>query len=619
MKKFSKLIAVLVAIAMICSMSTNIVFAAEYTQATFVWGVGAYDFGPAVDKVIIDFKADVLGTSFDKETFVVDSTYLSGGTLVDDFREVTRAYLSDANGKEVTASTSRYVTLDLKVVYTVMDCSGMAMGSLSNNAGPFTYNSETGYNTWTDQYRPINAVSIAAGKSITVGGTSYDQMTINGVADQNKLVYSTLDWTKSTYTWTDPSDANHTITHQIGSYEPAKLAQDDVRNPLIIWLHGAGEGGNDIDITLLGNNVTLLASDKVQGCFVTEDCAGAYVLAVQSPTVWMDLGSGQSSGESTESIYNASLFAAIENYVATHTDIDPEKIILGGCSNGGFMTMNMLIRHPDYFAAAYPICEALQNSVITDANIEAIKDIPMWFVAAQNDTTVAPANYTVATYRRLIEAGAENVYFSFPANVRATDTRISEDQIEYMGHWSWIYVLRNDLLPIVSWDGAVQNNNAGYVQIDGENVTIWEWLASWVAEEDESIGGGEGGSGEGGSGEGGSGEGGSGEGEGGSGSGEGEGGSGSGEGGSGEGEGGSGSGEGGSGEGGSGEGGSGEGGSGSGEGGSGSGEGGSGSGSGEGGSGEGVNDKKGCFGVIGSSAVGVVAILVAAAFVLRKK
>ena len=556
MKKFSKLIAVLVAIAMICSMSTNIVFAAEYTQATFVWGVGAYDFGPAVDKVIIDFKADVLGTSFDKETFVVDATYLSGGTLVEDFREVTRAYLSDANGKEVTASTSRYVTLDLRVVYTVMDCSGMALGSLSNNAGPFTYNSETGYNTWTDQYRPINAVSIAAGKSITVGGTSYDQMTINGVADQNKFVYSTLDWTKSTYTWTDPSDANHTITHQIGSYEPAKLAQDDVRNPLIIWLHGAGEGGNDIDITLLGNNVTLLASDKVQGCFVTEDCAGAYVLAVQSPTVWMDLGSGQSSGESTESIYNASLFAAIENYVATHTDIDPEKIILGGCSNGGFMTMNMLIRHPDYFAAAYPICEALQNSVITDANIEAIKDIPMWFVAAQNDTTVAPANYTVATYRRLIEAGAENVYFSFPANVRATDPRISEDQIEYMGHWSWIYVLRNDLLPIVSWDGAVQNNNAGYVQIDGENVTIWEWLASWVAEEDESIGGGEGGSGEGGSGEGGSGEGGSGEG---------------------------------------------------------------GSGSGEGGSGEGGNDKKGCFGVIGSSAVGVVAILVAAAFVLRKK
>ena len=109
MKKFSKLIAVLVAIAMICSMSTNIVFAAEYTQATFVWGVGAYDFGPAVDKVIIDFKADVLGTSFDKETFVVDATYLSGGTLVEDFREVTRAYLSDANGKEVKRPAEKVV------------------------------------------------------------------------------------------------------------------------------------------------------------------------------------------------------------------------------------------------------------------------------------------------------------------------------------------------------------------------------------------------------------------------------------------------------------------------------------------------------------------------------
>ena len=45
------------------------------------------------------------------------------------------------------------------------------------------------------------------------------------------------------------------VTLTYASYEPWSLRGDGAKNPLIIWLHGGGEGGKDVSITLLGNEV----------------------------------------------------------------------------------------------------------------------------------------------------------------------------------------------------------------------------------------------------------------------------------------------------------------------------------------------------------------------------
>lgn len=46
--------------------------------------------------------------------------------------------------------------------------------------------------------------------------------------------------------------------------------------------------------------------------------------------------------------------ACIEEFVELHKDqIDADRIYIGGCSNGGFMTMRMIVDYPKYFAAAY--------------------------------------------------------------------------------------------------------------------------------------------------------------------------------------------------------------------------------------------------------------------------
>ena len=87
-------------------------------------------------------------------------------------------------------------------------------------------------------------------------------------------------------------EAEH-YTSTVSSYEPLPLQYSyytpetgDGKRPCIIWLHGAGEGGEDPRVSYLGNRVTALSSDPVQTFM-----GGAWVLVPTCPTMWMDDGS----------------------------------------------------------------------------------------------------------------------------------------------------------------------------------------------------------------------------------------------------------------------------------------------------------------------------------------
>lgn len=98
--------------------------------------------------------------------------------------------------------------------------------------------------------------------------------------------------------------------------------------------------------------------------------------------------------------------------------------------------------YTNYFAAAFPTCEALKDSLISDSDIQKLKDLPMWFTAAKTDTTVPPNDYVVPTYNRLVNTGAKNVHLSLFDNVVDTTGLYFNNgkPYEYPGHWSWIYV-----------------------------------------------------------------------------------------------------------------------------------------------------------------------------------
>lgn len=235
--------------------------------------------------------------------------------------------------------------------------------------------------------------------------------------------------------------------------------------PLIIWLHGAGEGGQDPAIAYTANKVVALTSPGVQRLF-----GGAYVLAPQTPTFWMNDGSGE-YGRTGKSIYSQALKACIDGFLAQNEHIDPSRVYIGGDSNGGFMTMRMLVDWPELFAAAFPVCEALYDEVITEEQLAGIKDKPIWFTHAKNDPVVLPKETVVPTYQRLMAAGAKNVHFTFWDKIEDIHEGFVDAEgkpFEYMGHFAWIPLLNDDCR--VDFDGKP-------VLWEGREVSLLQWLA----------------------------------------------------------------------------------------------------------------------------------------------
>ena len=427
--------------------------------------VHGYEGGPTVDGIILKLDGNVSDVT--KDTFTVKTG--------NDKRTVTDAYVSDEKG-EKTSSASAYLTIKMKYEASAHNWGGYKSANVLGN--PFTYNN---MNTWSASFS--FTVTVAEGKSFKAGNKTYesgDKAAYTVSKAEERLVPQTASWKKDTVEY---KEDGKDITLQRASWAPAGAESDSGKNPLVIWLHGAGEGGTDIDIDLLGNEVTALTSENetnVQSYFAKDGLKGAYVLAVQTPTMWMDQdGKGTynhtdvGDGSPQESWYTEALWKAITTYVESNDDVDTNRIYLGGCSNGGYMTMNMMFHYGDYFAAYYPTCEAYVNGRISDAMIESIKDKNIWFILSNDDGTVAPDNFEKPTFDRLLKAGAENVHMTLFESVQGTDA----PGVTYDGHWSWIYVFNDGVKK--QFDNS-KVTGVEYLTPANCNVdaNLWQWLAA---------------------------------------------------------------------------------------------------------------------------------------------
>ncbi|MEN6386692.1 MAG: prolyl oligopeptidase family serine peptidase [Phycisphaerales bacterium] len=117
-------------------------------------------------------------------------------------------------------------------------------------------------------------------------------------------------------------------------YLPKDYGKTGEKWPLIVFLHGAGERGNDLNkVKVHGIPKMLDTRDDFQFVVVSPQCpANAW---------WTD--------------YLQSINALIEQ-IAKEYNIDESRIYMTGLSMGGFGTWNMAERYPDLFAAIAPIC-----------------------------------------------------------------------------------------------------------------------------------------------------------------------------------------------------------------------------------------------------------------------
>lgn len=263
----------------------------------------------------------------------------------------------------------------------------------------------------------------------------------------------------------DAFDLSGTFTHkEIDlTYAAYTHTSTNGKRPLIIWLHGGGEGGTDPTIPLIANRAANYASPEIQAYF-----GGAYVLVPQSPTFWMDNGKGQYTRGEVNDTYNESLMALIKDYVDKNPNIDEDRIYVGGCSNGGYMTLKLLLLHPDYFAAAFPSALAYHAKNLKEDDIQRIKHLPIWFIHSKDDPVTRADETAVPAYKKLIEAGAENVHLSYFDHVVDITNQFGGENFHYLGHFSWIYSHANKCQ--LDYDGKA-------VTIDGQPLTLMGWMA----------------------------------------------------------------------------------------------------------------------------------------------
>jgi predicted esterase len=193
------------------------------------------------------------------------------------------------------------------------------------------------------------------------------------------------------------------------------------RHPLVVWLHGGGEGASlpdgyyDNETTLRANRGALgFATPAAQRIF-----AGAYVVAPQSTSFWLEDGDR----------FAPQIREIVRDLVRRYP-IDTDRIYVAGCSNGGYMSLKMTTVYPDLFAASVPICGVVEDE-ITDAELRAVHT-PTWLVASRDDDTVAPEPNTVHAHDLI------------PGSVLSLYDHVIWNGYQFPGHWSWIYVARND-------------------------------------------------------------------------------------------------------------------------------------------------------------------------------
>lgn len=402
-----------------CPASINVIFAQEAIDITGTYSihVGGYDWGCATDKVTLTLNNPI--DHVDENTFkVVENSetfdYSKGpaGTII-------KAEPTERTVKSVKVDGNT-IELDLKV--------------RADTGSPIVWSLATQYNTYVKDY----SLEITSNDTQM---TSNNQV-VNSLTIQKEYTSKT---TSADVFDLDNYQAKDGVKYSYASYTPATKS-----DTLVVWLHGLGEGGKDANtiadrttdpyVTTLANKVTSLTSDEFQNTV-----GGANILVPQCPTYWMDKDGKQGNFNNASieadgtSYYQESLHELIASY---KEKVGAKKVVLAGCSNGGYMALLMGLAYPKEYDAIVPICEALPDKYISDEKLQGVKDLPMYFIYSKDDETVTPTLHEIPTIKRLKALGATNLHVSTTEHVVDT-SGIYKDE-NYNGHWSWIYFFNNE-------------------------------------------------------------------------------------------------------------------------------------------------------------------------------
>ncbi|MBB5636333.1 putative peptidase [Pedobacter cryoconitis] len=197
--------------------------------------------------------------------------------------------------------------------------------------------------------------------------------------------------------------------------------------PVLFFLHGSGERGNDNTKQLTHGGKLFLRNDirKQYPAIVIfpqcpEDSFWANV-EMSSDSTGKRVFNYQKSGKPTKAM--KALLGMIDN-ILDKPYINHQQVYIGGLSMGGMGTFELLRRKPKTFAAAFSICGG--DNI---ANADKYKKIPLWIFHGGKDDVVPPAGSTaIANQLKII--GKEVKFTLYPdANHNSWDSAFAEPQL----------------------------------------------------------------------------------------------------------------------------------------------------------------------------------------------
>lgn len=153
--------------------------------------------------------------------------------------------------------------------------------------------------------------------------------------------------------------------------------------PLVLFLHGAGESGND------------LAKVKAHGPPKLVETNGPFPFILISP-------------QSPRGGWNPDVLNALLDSLMKEYRVDADRVYLTGLSMGGYGTWALAAAHPEKFAAIAPICGGGNP-----ADAPKLTKLPIWVFHGGKDSTV-PLKRSEEMVEALKAAGATPKFTVYP-------------------------------------------------------------------------------------------------------------------------------------------------------------------------------------------------------------
>ncbi len=158
-------------------------------------------------------------------------------------------------------------------------------------------------------------------------------------------------------------------------YEPKNKSGQKL--PVLIYLHGRTNGGETNIIPFM--ECMGIIARKIKKLKRKNPC----IMVV--PSIPRCYGYDIKVKTEDKTLFDA-IFNELFPLLKEKYPIDENRVYLMGCSNGAGGTWSQIIKHPERYAAAIPMMG--YSDADEDKYFEAIKDIPVWAVHAEDDDNV---------------------------------------------------------------------------------------------------------------------------------------------------------------------------------------------------------------------------------------